>query len=450
MLSLKSTGSLKVHWCFIACLLGWIIGPHIPIQEYWFHTIRFLCVGFIFGFCLHASNSSKYAHIVVLFTWCTINSRPLAEKTDRQSYRSEHRVLEWCTPGDVKTFLVRDSNLEMRRMTMKSVANHNSFGDGNFCWTFASLSYDWISKRYEKHYFGFTRAFLFGDMSELKSSVSRAFFELGLIHVLVLSGGHLYFILSFFGFLLNLVPLTLFSMRLLKINGYVRYDSFNKIVLILAMAAFSMATGFSSSMQRALVFAFFAIFPCKRLLAIMNTSKFSAIFLIQCYLFPMEAYDRSFLLSWCGAIILRLSHEPSSSQTFHLSVIKSLKTQLKFGLMSLFAFGQWSLLSFVSNVILLPIFNLLIWCNLFALIWRELTHSEVFFQTQTSLISIFSQWVQEYLSPTNIHLTTIEWLRPFQDQSLCLFTMMLVYLAEKKSQPVLTSSLEKPNSKSCC
>lgn len=448
MLSLKSTVFLKVHWCFIACILGWIIGPHIPIQEYWFHTIRFLCIGFICIFCLYGSNSRKYAHIVVLFTWCTINSRPLADKTDQKSFRSEHRVLEWCTPGDVKTFLVRDSNLEMKRMTMKSVANHNGFGADNFCWKFASLSYDWISKKYEKHYFGFTRAFLFGDMSELKSSVSRAFFELGLIHVLVLSGGHLYFILSFFGFLLKLVPITLFSMRLLKINGYIRYDSLNKIILILTMGAFSMATGFSSSMQRALVFAFFAIFPCKRLLAIMNISKFSAIFLTQCYLFPMEAYDRSFLLSWCGAIILRLCHEPSSSLTSHLSVIKSLKTQFKFGLMSLVAFGQWSLLSFVSNVILLPIFNLLIWCNLFALIWREMTHNEWFFQTQTLSISIFSQWVQEHLRPTNIQLSTFEWLRPLQNHSLCLFTMILVYLAEKKSQPPLSSSLEKPSSKS--
>ena len=201
-------------------------------------------------------------------------------------------------------------------------------------------------------------ALFLGNRQNLGDNVKRDFSRIGLSHVLALSGMHITIVMTLFGFIIS-------KTRLRRI--------FQEMILIFATLFFVGMTGFSDSALRAglmVTLTLLLSFVGNRLGSV--TALFISVALI-CAFDPFSVFSLSLILSFfamLGCIIsLKLIHRvrffKSLRNPFLRYTLVTLVTSVFAVLITLpiiyFFFGKVSVLSPISNVVLSPLFTVLIY-----------------------------------------------------------------------------------------
>lgn len=221
-----------------------------------------------------------------------------------------------------------------------------------------------LSNHFEKVYsdqtLAFIKGFIYGDKTEFTASQLEAFYNVGLGHILVVSGLHfgiLFLILQW------LLSLTSFSQihKLIIIN----------IMLILFLAI----TGFKISSIRAfvMILSLESIYLVDRRLDVLNFLSFLSIVIL--LMNPFNIYSISFILSF-GAIfsIAFFYHKIERKLPSILSIV--LSVQIIIGLINIHTFNQINfatlLINVPMNMIVVVLYSLIL-LNLFLFPFQIIT-----------------------------------------------------------------------------
>lgn len=204
-------------------------------------------------------------------------------------------------------------------------------------------------------------ALLLGNKSELSSDVRNSFSDLGLSHVLALSGLHLSILVAVLSYILDL----LYTPRALK-----------DIIIVISIAFFMALTGFSSSVLRAgiMLILFFGahIFASE---SDRVTNLFLSVTVI-CIFSPFAVFSISLRLSFLamlGCLLgTKLTHKATMLRIFKIKPLyHGIVTVIVTLIIMFFTlpvlcsdFGRIALLAPLTNLILVPVFNLLIYLAL--------------------------------------------------------------------------------------
>lgn len=214
---------------------------------------------------------------------------------------------------------------------------------------------------------GWLRAFVLGEQFGVAPAILEAFRAVGLLHLLVLSGGHLSVIATVVLVSIRL-PWHIFYMSgQLPALQWLRVTSFSQPVTLLILFIYCAATGFSQSMQRAaLCFGVSMILPMLGL-SMAAQSRILLAIILQAIFFPVNFLSFSMLMSWCGVLLLTAFVESTFLKSYWGIFSDAVLVQAAFFIFSLLFFGQVGILAIPANLIFQIIFSMLLPFDLIAL-----------------------------------------------------------------------------------
>ena len=230
-------------------------------------------------------------------------------------------------------------------------------------------------------------AMLFGDTTVIEDSVYSVFENSGTLHLLAVSGFHV-----------SVIAMCLtFILKKLKANKVVGF-----IVTAVVMILYAYLCNYSVSIVRAIIMSLLAMYAglrnkeCDRL-----SSLFSAAIFIM-LLNPLDLFNISFVLSFISVLSILLLMPVFSrffSKFMHdkLANAFSLNLSISLGISvyELYYFGKAPILSFVSNIITVPIVSILFIFLIFSLLIGSL------FGIAVPLIEVFGVGIKYILQFNN-------------------------------------------------
>lgn len=214
---------------------------------------------------------------------------------------------------------------------------------------------------------GWLRAFVLGEQFSVAPVILEAFRAVGLLHLLVLSGGHLSVIATVVLVALRL-PWHIFYMRgQLPALQWLRVTSFSQPLTLLVLFIYCAATGFSQSMQRAALCFGVSMIPPMLGLSMPAQSRILLAIILQAIFFPTNFLSFSMLMSWCGVLLLTAFVESTFLKSYWAILIDTVLVQAAFFIFSLLFFGQVGILAIPANLIFQLIFSILLPFDLIAL-----------------------------------------------------------------------------------
>ncbi len=221
---------------------------------------------------------------------------------------------------------------------------------------------EFLDKRFEKHLNEETSALLsalfLGNKNDLDASINKEFTRLGISHVLSLSGMHLTIIAFIFSLLIGLLNL---------------HRVANNLLIILSIIIFTAITGFSESCVRAAVMliVFYTINIFGKESDSISTLFISVtlICLVKPYLLFSVSLQLSFLCLFACFTSSKFIYKSSRLRGIRNKILRYIVYSLVASLFILaftmpiifFKFGSFSLLSPLSNLMLVPLFSALIY-----------------------------------------------------------------------------------------
>lgn len=213
--------------------------------------------------------------------------------------------------------------------------------------------YDRMNKYLSSEEMPVAKAMIFGDKSGIDDTTKTLLYRAGIGHIMAVSGVHLSVVCSLFWFILCLF----------QMNKYVRFG-----VLLVPMGAFVMLSGASDSVIRAAVMLIlvYGANLFNRRADLMNSLGIAVIILtVGC---PFSVRDASFLLSVVGVIgigavapeIIKLADKKQKFRKHTKSLIASVCVSAIVFPVSFLFFDEISIISPVSNLILLPFCTLIL------------------------------------------------------------------------------------------
>ncbi len=218
-------------------------------------------------------------------------------------------------------------------------------------------------------------ALFLGNKEYLSKATQRDFSRIGLSHVLALSGMHIAIIVTLLGYALHPLPIS---------------KVWKEIILILATLTFVAITGFSESALRAgiMVCLTYTLFFFGNRLSL-TTALFYSVTII-CIITPFSIFSLSLQLSFLAMLgcmfsakIIHSSHRLRILKSKPLRyVVYTLSTSTVISIFTLplisVSFGQVSLISPISNLLLGPLFSVLILLSPVYLIVADIPYVSLF------------------------------------------------------------------------
>lgn len=202
-------------------------------------------------------------------------------------------------------------------------------------------------------------ALVLGDKRGVSKEISKSFSELGVIHVLALSGLHVGIIYVILAFVLNRI--------------FRKYPIFQSFILVMIIILYAILTGLSPSVTRAsLMFLLYAL----SLAINRRVSSFNVVFLSAFILLLYDSnllFDIGFQLSYLA--VLGILYFYNFFQRFIVRqnyflrllfslVVVSLAAQFSVGLLSVYYFNSFPVSFLWANIIVLPYITVLLYVSL--------------------------------------------------------------------------------------
>jgi predicted membrane metal-binding protein len=212
------------------------------------------------------------------------------------------------------------------------------------------------------------KAFISGEQGQLPAAYLQGFKSLGLLHILVLSGGHLSVVATLLLFFMRVFALTPYFFGKISILTWARIWCASTLTAGFVLYLFCLTVGFSQSVQR----AFFA-FLTAHVLPMVGFSggtraRILATFFFQTIFYPVHLLSLSMLMSWSGTLILMAFFESSYLKSVSAVVLHTLQIQLVFFALTLLFFGSAGILSSPVNLFAQMIFGLLLPLDIFTIL----------------------------------------------------------------------------------
>lgn len=265
----------------------------------------------------------------------------------------------------------------------------------------------------------FMIAVLLGDKSYLNKDIKTLYSTNGMAHILALSGFHL-------GVLALIIFFIFFPLD--YINGKKLRIGLTLVILCL----YAFITGASPSIVRALIMAIFTgvSFLLYRNNSIYNAICGAAIFIL--LINPMELYGIGFQLSFFAVISIitftKLLNPISQKKkiVFHLAnwILLPLTAYMGTAILSAYYFNHVPMCFLIPNLVIIPLFPIIISAGLIAIIFDSFLWSEIF--------NKFHYWMTELMNwnatlPfSNIKDINIEWYQILIYYSILIFLFIAV------------------------
>ena len=243
----------------------------------------------------------------------------------------------------------------------------------------------WIeseSDRYERRLREWLRLFLLGNQSfdSHMTDVIRGTRYLGLCHILIISGLHIHLLgVLILGF--TLLPIrVVYGFRLTGPSFFVSWQCATRLLCCLGMILYMNCTGFGAPVQRA--GTYFILMQCVRSFfsypGLLVVSSVTAVF--QVLFWPLSFFQSGTFVSWLSwiMVVLVLHHDGGRGRILRL--------QLGFMLMTAACFGQISLLSWIFNLMIVPLMPFILVCS-WVLILQNVIWVDCVFWSKMLLLS---------------------------------------------------------------
>lgn len=184
-----------------------------------------------------------------------------------------------------------------------------------------------------------------GKMDASNRNMSNLYRQLGLLHVLVISGSHFAYLARFVGFLGGLPVRSLYAVRALTFRSWLTLDILIQLSGLIVLTFYALMVGFSPPCQRAFIWIVLSGFVPYFLGPWSSTSHLLlAVASAQAFLFPLNFLSLSNVLSWSTAAVLAIF--PRSGWW------PSLPRELAMSLIGLTYFGIFSPIGLLLNPLL--------------------------------------------------------------------------------------------------
>ncbi len=213
-------------------------------------------------------------------------------------------------------------------------------------------------------------AMLFGDKSSIDSSEKTLMYRAGIGHIMAVSGVHLSVVCSFFWFVISRLP----------VNRYFRFG-----LLMIPVVCFVMLAGMSNSVMRAavMIVLVYGAGLFRRRADTFNSLGIAVILLTAAS--PFAVRDASFLLSVSGVFGIGVAVPIITSEiekkhklgNIARSFIASVCVMIIIFPVTLLFFDEVSVVSPLSNLILLPICTVILICGIIVMLTGGLSFAAV-------------------------------------------------------------------------
>jgi hypothetical protein len=211
------------------------------------------------------------------------------------------------------------------------------------------------------------RAFVLGEQFSVSPALLEAFRAVGLLHLLVLSGGHLSVVASMVRTALRLPWHIFYVTGRLSALHWIKLTSVSQPLTWVVLLAYCAATGFSQSMQRALLCFGVSLIPSILGCSQPVLSRILLAIFLQAICFPVNFLSTSMLMSWSGVLLLTAFVESAFLKSYPRIFLDAILVQAVFFVFSLVFFGQVGILAIPANLIFQLVFSLLLPFDLIAL-----------------------------------------------------------------------------------
>ncbi|MGG3915574.1 DNA internalization-related competence protein ComEC/Rec2 [Rossellomorea vietnamensis] len=204
-----------------------------------------------------------------------------------------------------------------------------------------------IEREFPSSTVGITQALLFGETGMIREDTMKAFRELGVVHLLAISGLHV-------GLLFAVLHYLLLRMGLTR-----EAASWTGIMLLLC---YIVLTGGSPSVVRASFMLIILILGKKTSWNIGVIDSLATVFLLIVLYEPFSVYNVGFQLSFAVSFSLVLSSRTilQSSSSFKQMVTVTMVAQLSSIPFVIYHFYEFSLIGFLTNLLYVPLFSIII------------------------------------------------------------------------------------------
>lgn len=236
---------------------------------------------------------------------------------------------------------------------------------------------------------------LLGMLAGVKASdgVEELYRQLGLLHVLVVSGSH-FSVLTLILSRIFIAPWRgLYSLHLFSMNQWVALRMILESALILAALVFLLMVGAQAPCQRAFLLLFVSF--CQRWTSARSDDLYLKAFCLQATLFPSSFFSLSNLLSWGATACILI-------KTSKHDIVKA---EILIQTMSFAFFGSLSPLGGLINLLLAPIWDAVIFLALLLILWGDRRFGDVLRAATEhfhSALSLVAAWQEHIWTAPNL------------------------------------------------
>ena len=308
-----------------------------------------------------AVDSTRRTALVVYARGCGDQAADLLVESEGRLFTARGQALEW----DVVRSASGGSAFNQSLITLVSPVAEV----GEFCRFVANVRTRSLAllARYPDDIRAWMSAFIFGEQQQLDRNVVRDFRDIGLLHALVLSGGHLSLLMGVIQTTLRAPVHVAYIFRIVSMTFWTRTWLVSRLLAFLSLGFFCFLVGMSQSIQRALLsigvllIVETAGFPVKR------ASQILSVLVIQAWIFPVNFLSLSMMLSWSGVLILKAFYRSTFRRSWLEILGQACLIQMIFMAMSLMFFGSVGVLSLPANLLALAGFGFILPIDCFAL-----------------------------------------------------------------------------------
>lgn len=209
--------------------------------------------------------------------------------------------------------------------------------------------------------------FGFGLKEEGQDTWPRIYQDLGLLHVLVVSGAHFSFIGGFLQKLIEGPGRIAYALRLLPFVGWLGWVTLARLAVTGLITLFALVVGFNPPCQRAWLALLLGLWLPLVAVPLNSRQSDRLVFSLQAFLFPGSFLSLSNALSWTAYTLVRyLKPWPKGWQKRLLPAVEGPLIAVN---MSYFgSFSPWGL---VLNTFLQPVWHIVLGAGLLYWIWPE-------------------------------------------------------------------------------
>ncbi|MGE0171826.1 MAG: ComEC/Rec2 family competence protein [Oligoflexales bacterium] len=207
---------------------------------------------------------------------------------------------------------------------------------------------------------GWLLAILVGNFAQMMGFLTRAFFSVGIIHLVVISGMHISMLINATNRIFGLILRVFYVFRIIGGTQFAGLAESFRFLAMGLVTIFLWDVGFAPSSQRAVIASCVTVFSSLMFIRARWSRRASAALFVQTLIFPCGFIHPSNFLSWISyTVVYELVISGRFARTFRSKALAVLNAQLKLMFLSFAVTQNLTVISLVMNIVVVPLFPLI-------------------------------------------------------------------------------------------